>query len=241
MKHRPEILYQDDYQMIVNKPAGLLSVPDRYDSTIPNLMQLLRDRYGDIIKVHRLDRDTSGLICYARTPDAHRHLSLQFEKRETEKTYLALVNGTPAATEGTIDKPIAAHPSRAGKMMVSNKGKQAVTHYRVLETFQRFSWVEVKIDTGRTHQIRVHFQHLGHPLAVDEMYGLRSAFFLSEIKGKHYRLSKEKEERPLLSRLSLHAHHLAFVPYGEAEKRSFEAPLPKDLAVSTKQLRKWGS
>lgn len=241
MKLRPEILYRDEHQLVVNKPAGLLSVPDRYDPTKPNLQDWLRSRYEDIIKVHRLDRETSGLICFARTQAAHRHLSLQFEGHEIEKTYLALLDGPVHQSEGTIDQPIAPNPSRSGQMMVSNKGKNAITHYRVLATFQRFSWVEVKIETGRTHQIRVHFQHIGHPLAVDEFYGPRNALFLSEIKGKNYRLGKDQEERPLLSRLSLHAHRLVFTPFGQPAPQSFEAPLPKDLAVSLKQLQKWGN
>lgn len=240
MKLRPEILYQDEFQLVVNKPAGLLSVPDRYDPTKPNLLDWLKGQFGEVIKVHRIDRETSGVICYARTPEAHRHLSLQFENRDADKTYLALVDGVLHRSEGTIDKPIAPHPTRAGQMMVSQRGKNAVTHFQVLETFQRFSWVQIKIETGRTHQIRVHFQHLGHPLAVDELYGPRKALSLSEIKTKQYRLGREKEERPLLSRLSLHAGHLDLIPFGANEMRTFEAPLPKDLAVSLKQLRKWG-
>lgn len=239
MKLRPEVLYQDEYQLVVNKPAGLLSVPDRYDASKPNLMDWLRARYTDIIKVHRIDKDTSGVICYARNPDAHRHLSLQFENHEIEKSYLALVDGQLSPPEGTIDQPIIPNPSRPGRMMTAGKGKNAITHYRVLETFQQFSWVEVKIETGRTHQIRVHFQYRGHALAVDAFYGNRSALALSEIKGRHYRLGKDQEERPLLRRLSLHAHQLAFIPYGQTARMTVEAPLPKDLAVSLKQLQKW--
>lgn len=240
MKSRVDILYQDDHQMVVDKPAGLLAVPDRYDPAKPNLMAWLRERYGDIIKVHRLDKDTSGVICFARHTDAHRHLSLQFEQHEIEKTYLALVEGAMAREAGTVDQPIAPNPLRPGRMIATSKGKSALTRFRTLETFQRFSWVEVEIETGRTHQIRVHFQYLGHPLAVDEFYGTRNALFLSEIKGKGYRLGKDQEERPLISRLSLHAHRLAFVPFGKSEKATFEAPLPKDLAVSLKQLQRWG-
>jgi RluA family pseudouridine synthase len=240
MKFRPEILYQDEYQLVVNKPSGLLSVPDRYDAGKPNLMDWLRERYTDIIKVHRIDKDTSGVICYARTTEAHRHLSLQFENHEIEKSYLALVDGQLTPTEGTIDRPIIPNPSRPGRMMTAGKGKNAITHYRVLETFQQFSWVEVTIETGRTHQIRVHLQYRGHALAVDEFYGTRNALALSEIKGRRYRLGKDQEERPLLRRLSLHAHRLGFIPYGKTEKQIFEAPLPKDLAVSLKQLQKWG-
>lgn len=241
MKLRPEILFRDEHHLVVNKPAGLLSVPDRYDPSKPNLQDWLRQRYEDVIKVHRIDRETSGVICFARSQDAHRHLSLQFESHEIEKVYLALVDGLVHPAEGTIDQSIAPNPSRSGQMMVSSKGKKAITHYRVLESFQRYSWVAITIETGRTHQIRVHFRHLGNPLAVDEFYGPRNALFLSEIKGKKYRLGKDQEENPLLSRLSLHAHRLVFTPFGQTEPRAFEAPLPKDLTVSLKQLKKWDS
>lgn len=240
MKSRPEILYEDDDLLIVNKPAGLLSIPDRYIPDKPNLLQWLRERYGDVITVHRLDKGTSGVICYARHPDAHRHVSQQFEKHEIKKIYTALLDGVLSTTEGTIDQPIARHPSRPGQMMVSNKGKAAITHYRVVETFQKFTLVEAEIETGRTHQIRVHFQSIGRPLAVDAFYGSRKALLLSEIKGRAYRPNRDKEERPLLSRLSLHASRLTLMPFSNPAPLTVEAPLPKDLAVTIKQLRKWG-
>lgn len=240
MTTRPEILYEDEHMLVVNKPAGILSVPDRFDPTKANLTEFLRHRYGDIIKVHRLDRETSGVICFARHPEAHRHLSLQFERHQVRKLYVALVDGVPTPEAGTIKRPIAPDPSRPGRMIAAAKGKEAVTSYRVLEHFQRLSLVEAEIRTGRTHQIRVHMQYLGHPLAVDEFYGSRTALYLSEIKGKNYRLGKDQEERPLLRRLSLHAQQLYIRPLGSEELLQFDAPLPKDLAVVIKQLKKWG-
>lgn len=239
MSIRPDILFEDEHQLIVNKPAGLLSIPDRHVPEKPNLLDWLQQRYGSILTVHRLDKETSGVLCYARHAEAHRHLSLQFEHGQVRKCYLALLDGLLREKQGIIDRPIAPHPTRAGRMIVSKQGKAAVTHFRLLESFQRFTLVEADIKTGRTHQIRVHFQALGFPLAVDEFYGPRPALYLSEIKGRGYQLGKNKEERPLLGRLSLHAQQLSITPFGQAEIQTFVAEPAKDLSVTLKQLRKW--
>ena len=156
-----------------------------------------------------------------------------------EKTYLALLDGAAIPETGTIDRPIAESRTQPGKMVVAKKGKSAVTHYKVVERFRLFTLVEARIETGRTHQIRVHFESIGHPLAVDSLYGRREALNLSEIKQKGYQLGREQEERPLLSRMPLHAWKLALAhPHTEA-RLELEAPLPKDFAAVLKQLRKW--
>jgi 23S rRNA pseudouridine1911/1915/1917 synthase len=239
---KPKIayLYEDEEIIVVNKPAGLLSVPDRFDADKPHLSGLLQRRYGRVWTVHRLDRQTSGLLVFARTEDAHRHLSRQFQGRSVKKTYLALLDGCMTDNSGTIDRPVAEHPTKAGQMMVAKKGKQAVTHYRVAERFQHFTLAEAVIETGRTHQIRVHMEALGYPLAVDELYGRRSAFYLSEVKKRNYRLGKLEEERPLMSRLSLHAWKLSLQHPATEAPINFEAPLPKDFSAVLKQIRKWG-
>ncbi|MCB0593445.1 MAG: RluA family pseudouridine synthase, partial [Phaeodactylibacter sp.] len=130
--------------------------------------------------------------------------------------------------------------NQPGKMTVAKKGKSAVTHYKVAERFRQFTLVEARIETGRTHQIRVHFESIGHPLAVDSLYGRREAFFLSEVKLKRYQLGRDEEERPLMSRMPLHAWKLALEHPHTGERMEFEAPLPKDFAAVLKQLRKWG-
>lgn len=239
MRNRLEIIYEDDDLLVVNKPAGLLSIPDRYVPDKPNLQDMLKKQYGEIWVVHRLDRETSGLICFGKTEAAHKSLSRQFEERSVQKIYHALVDGNPSKTEGQIDRPIAS--GSKGKMLVARQGKAALTLYKVLQQFKHFSWVEIDIKTGRTHQIRVHFQAIGHPLLVDSLYGRRNAFFLSEIKGKKYRLGKEREERPLLSRVSLHASALRLQHPRSQEALKFEAPLPKDLNACLKQLIKWSA
>jgi len=234
-----DILYQDDQVIVVNKPANLLSVPDRYDPDIPNLTKLLGQRYGDpIYTVHRLDKPTSGAIVYARTAEAHRELNRQFEEREVDKVYHAIVEGQPGEGEIEVDEPIANNPGQTGKMMVSNKGKYALSIFKQMESFgHQFSLVGVQIFTGRTHQIRVHLAYAGYPLMVDPFYGKRTAFKLSEIK-RRYNLGREEEERPLLSRVPLHAARLAFDHPATGERMEFEAPLPKDMRAVINQLRK---
>jgi 23S rRNA pseudouridine1911/1915/1917 synthase len=225
-----------DY-IALNKPAGLLTIPDRHDAALHSLQGLLRQAYGDIFTVHRLDKDTSGLILFARNEEAHRYFSQLFESRDVKKYYLGLVNGRLIPPKGSVDAPIAEHPTQKGKMVVNRKGKAALTDYEVLEDFGLYSLVKLQIHTGRTHQIRVHMKHLGHPVAVDEMYGTPAPVFLSAIK-KKYRLGKfTEEERPLLHRLALHAWQLHFTD-SKGRQQELEAPLPKDMQAVLNQLRK---
>lgn len=241
MKVKIEILFEDEALLIVNKPPDLLTIPDRFDISKPNLYHLLSEQYEEkIYIVHRIDRETSGIICFAKTEEAHKHLSQQFEGRTVNKTYLALVEGKPNPPEGTIDKPIGPHPTQAGIMTVMKSGKSAVTDYKTIEVFKAFSLVEANIKTGRTHQIRVHFKSIGHPLAVDPLYGKREVFYLSEIKHRSYQLGKDQEERPLMSRTTLHAYQLTLEHPGTGERMSFQAPLPKDFQAVVNQLNKWG-
>ena len=145
----------------------------------------------------------------------------------------------PSEKEGSINKSIARHPAQPGRMIISTKGKKAHTDYKVIEQFGNYSLLEVQIHTGRTHQIRVHLNALGLPLAVDSIYGHKPAFFLSSLKGKKYKRSAEQEERPLISRSSLHARVLSFKHPQSKERLTFEATLPKDFSALLKQLRKW--
>jgi len=220
----------------LNKPSGLLSIPDR-EGKDTSLKKLLIEKYSNIFTVHRLDRDTSGLIVFAKTEEAHKHLSQQFEERQTEKIYLGFVLGSLAEKKGTIDAPIAEHPVKKGLMTVYRKGKESLTDYAVLEDFKIFSWIQFQIHTGRTHQIRVHAKHIGHPILCDDLYGDGKPILLSSLKHK-FKLSKnELEERPILNRLALHALNLQFKDTND-EVIKLEAPLPKDLKALLQQLRK---
>ncbi len=238
---KPDIIYEDEHLIVVNKQAGLLSIPDRAGNK-ESLLGLLERQYGKVFVVHRLDRETSGILCFARNEAAHRHLSLQFEHHTSDKYYLALVDGVLHHDEGEIDKPIGEHPTISGKMAIVHSGKPSLTFYRVLERFKRFSLAEILIKTGRTHQIRVHFQSIGYPLAVDALYGRRAAFYLSEIKGKSYKSGKyTEEERPMMERTSLHSSRLRLDHPVTGERMEFKAELPKDFAAILNQLRKWGN
>ncbi|HEY1113121.1 MAG TPA: RluA family pseudouridine synthase [Chitinophagaceae bacterium] len=236
MRIDEHILLETGDLIAINKPSGLLTIPDRFGKDI-SLKVILKERYGDIFTVHRLDRDTSGLVVFAKTEAAHRHLSQQFEARETRKIYNGLVLGKPFQASGVINEPISEHPVKKGLMTVYRKGKESITEYEVLESFRLFSWMQFRILTGRTHQIRVHMKHLGNPIVCDELYGDGKPVFISQIK-HHYKLSKEElEERPLLARLALHASQLTFRGMG-GEEISLEAPLPKDLRAVLNQLGK---
>jgi 23S rRNA pseudouridine1911/1915/1917 synthase len=231
-----EIIAQNDHFIVVNKPAGLLSIPDREGKEV-SLKQLLQQQLGQVFTVHRLDRETSGIIVFAKDADTHKFLSQAFEERNVEKYYVGLVNGLLSEKQKTIDAPIMEHSGKRGLMIVHKKGKPAITDYEVLEEFGKYSLVQFRIHTGRTHQIRVHMQYVGHPLVCDVLYGDGIPVRVSSFK-RNYKLSKyEEEEKPILARTGLHAWRLRFtdaagVPY------DLEAPMPKDMRALVQQLRK---
>lgn len=239
MHQKPEIIYQDEWLVVAVKPVGVLTIPDRFDATKPNLQDALAALFPRVWTVHRLDRETSGAIVFALHEDAHRSLSMQFEHRTVEKTYLALTEGVPFPESGRIEQALAPHPGKPGQMMVVKKGKYALTDYRVQEAFRGYALVEAQIHTGRTHQVRVHLAHIGHPLVADPLYGQGEALFLSQIKSKNFRMGKLQEETPLLQRTALHAWRLAFDHPDTGERITVDCPLPKDMKAAVNQLRKW--
>lgn len=232
------IISQNEDFIAVNKPSGLLTIPDREGKEV-SLKDLLRERFQDVFTVHRLDRDTSGIVVFALNEQMHRHLSQQFEARETRKIYNGLVLGQPARKEGVINEPIAEHPTRKGQMAVWRKGKESITEFTVLENYRYYSWMAFRILTGRTHQIRVHMKHLGHPIVCDPLYGDGKPVLVSQIKSKFKLSQADDEERPILSRLALHAAQLRFKDMN-GEEVNLEAPLSKDLRATLNQLGKQG-
>jgi 23S rRNA pseudouridine955/2504/2580 synthase/23S rRNA pseudouridine1911/1915/1917 synthase len=234
-----ELIYENDSYVFVNKPSGMLSIPDRHQVNLPSVQGQLKKRYPEIFTVHRLDKDTSGLICFAKNAESHQYLSGLFEKRGVTKIYYAIVHGTPALSKGMIDKPIAEHPVQKGKMIVHAKlGKPSQTEYELIEQFGMFSLIKCTLHTGRTHQIRVHMADLGHPVICDPLYGDGAGIFLSHLK-KKFKLSKlEDEERPLMHRLALHAGILGFTEFN-GNQLTLEAPLTKDMNAMLNQCRKW--
>ena len=236
MKISDLLVFENDDLIALNKPSGLLSIPDREGKEV-SLKILLKEKYGDIFTVHRLDKGTSGLIVFAKNEITHKHLSLQFEGRQTIKIYVGLVLGSPMNKKESIISPIAEHPARNGSMIIHRNGKESITDYEVLEDFGIYSWVQFRIHTGRTHQIRVHMKDIGHPIVCDELYGDGKPLFISSLKSK-FKLSKDQdEERPILNRLALHALQLKFMAI-TGEVIELEAPVPKDLRATLQQLEK---
>jgi len=239
MKNRPTIIFEDDDVVVLNKPAHFLTIPDRFVADKPNLVSFLKNSREEVFVVHRLDKETSGIIVFAKNAEAHRSLSMQFENREVKKIYLALTEGNIHKEEGEINSSIANNMRDSGKMIVAKRGKPSLTLYKVIERFKNHTLIEANIKTGRTHQVRVHLESIGYPLAIDELYGRKNAFFLSEVKLKKYRSNKNEEERPLMSRTTLHAKQLSFTHPTTKEPVQFEAELHKDFKAVLNQLRKW--
>lgn len=217
-----DILFEDDDLLVLNKPAGLVVHPGagQQKHTLVNaLLAHCKNLSGIGGKerpgiVHRLDKDTSGVLVIAKNDAAHRGLSKQFAERTTGKTYLALVAGTPRQSSGTIDAPIARHPVHRKKMSIARRGgRSAKTEYRALRSSSETTLVECVIHSGRTHQIRVHLHHLGHPVLGDKLYaGKRAGDF---------------------PRQMLHAWKLSFRHPRTGEPMSFTAPIPQDFEEAT--------
>lgn len=236
MHLKDQIVTETENWVAINKPSGFLSIPDREGKEI-SLKVLLKEKYGNIFTVHRIDRDTSGLIVFAKNEETHKHLSRQFEERQTQKIYQGLVIGSLAEKKGSINISIAEHPALNGTMITHRKGKESLTDYEVLEDFGIYSLVQFQIHTGRTHQIRVHMKEIGHPVVCDPLYGDGKPVLISAIK-KKYNLSKnELEEKPILCRLALHAFRLSFTDI-DGKTVELEAPLHKDMRATLQQLEK---
>ena len=218
------IIYQDEDVIVVDKPAGLTvhPAPGPPSGTLVNALLALAPELADLRDrvrpgiVHRLDRDTSGLLVVARNERARDDLIRQMKQREVSKTYLALVQGVPQPPQGTIEAPIGRHPRNRKKMAVVAGGREAETRYRVREAVDGFALLEVEPVTGRTHQIRVHLAAIGHPVVGDSVYGKRS---------------------DLVGRQFLHAWRLAFDLPSSGRRVEFESPLPADLRAALARLR----
>jgi 23S rRNA pseudouridine1911/1915/1917 synthase len=229
-----EILYEDESVIAVNKPAGIVvhAGAGAHSGTLVNRLVHHFSRLSKIGGelrpgiVHRLDRGTSGVMLVARTDAAHRALAAQFSGRTVEKVYVALVEGRMAADSGRIDTPIARDPVRRMRMTARlGHGREAHTEFRVRQRFERFTFLEVRIGTGRTHQIRAHLTSIGHPVAGDRMYGARSPG-----------IELSTGERSKAERIFLHAWRIAFTSPATGERVSVEAPLPADLERWLKEL-----
>jgi len=220
------IVYEDDYLLVINKPAGLVTHPGAgvHAGTLVNaLLHHCRGSLSGISGilrpgiVHRLDKDTSGLMVVAKEDRAHRGLADQIHERTARRTYIALVEGTISVDSGCIDQPIGRHPVHRKKMAVVESGRRAVSRFRVLKRWARYTLVEVQLETGRTHQIRVHMASLGFPVVGDIVYNCK----LTGTLAKRHKLG--------LSGHALHATRLSFAHPVSGCLLEFDAPLPEDF------------
>ncbi|MCL2474512.1 MAG: RluA family pseudouridine synthase [Chloroflexi bacterium] len=211
------IVFEDEYFLVVDKPAGLVvhPAPGHYDDTLVNALKAKYDNLPSLGGqeragiVHRLDMDTSGLILIAKSEEAIVYFSQLFQQHQIEKHYIALVKGRPANNYGRIEAPIGRHPKNRQKMSVNTKGREAITEYTVKEYYKNHALLDIKLLTGRTHQIRVHLAAIGHPVYGDCLYG---------------------QEEKNLTRHFLHAGYLLFTHPKSKKLMQFSSPLPKNLS-----------
>jgi 23S rRNA pseudouridine1911/1915/1917 synthase len=238
-----EVLFEDGHLAAINKPAGMVVHPSKghWSGTLASALQFHFDNLsgaGGPVRpgiVHRLDRDTSGVLLVAKTDEAHFRLAAQFERRTVEKQYLAIVVGRPDRDRDLIDQPIGIHPYQREKMAIRRDhptSRPAETFYEVVERFDGFALVLATPKTGRTHQIRVHLNHIGCPVLCDRLYGGRAVLTWGQMQ-------RDNDATVLLDRQALHAARLRFVHPVTKSPLEISAPLPADLEAVLAELRRW--
>lgn len=221
------ILYTDDALLVINKPSGLHTLPDGYDPSLPYVRGLLEPEYGRLWVVHRLDRETSGVLALARSAEAHRHLNTQFAKHSIQKIYHALVLGEPDWKTHTVSLPLSTDRGHRHRTVVDRRyGKPAITHLRVLVRYGLYTLIEAAPETGRTHQIRAHLAAIELPIAVDPLYG--DGLPVRRADAVPQELPGPQPEPPVLTHLALHARSLTIVHPANGEAITIEAPYPHD-------------
>jgi RluA family pseudouridine synthase len=244
------VLFEDEHLLALDKPAGLLLSPDHLAPERPSLMALLhagitdkkpwaRERNLDYLnQAHRLDFETSGVLLLAKNKPALVALADLFGTEKPLRKFVALAWGSPPAKNFEVDAALAPHPLKIGEMRVSPKeGKKSRTEFEVLEQFSDWSLLRASPLTDRTHQIRIHLKHAGFPIVGDELYGGKK-LWLSRLK-KDFRLKPGREERPLISRVALHAEELSLVHPVTGETVVIKSEWPKDVRVAVKYLRQY--
>jgi len=243
MKNNEKIktIFEDEDLVVISKPAGLLTIPDRYKHDLPCLKSILLSKYGEIYVVHRLDRDTSGVMVFAKNAFTHRELSMQFENMLVKKVYHCVVSGRMVKDEMEVDIPLMSDPVVKGKTIPSVRGKDSLTWIQVLKRFRNSTLVKCLLVTGRHHQIRAHCAAIGHPLLVDPLYNSGiSDFKLSTVK-KRYNIKKNDFERPIISRITMHSKELAFNHPKTNQELELIDEYPRDFSALIQILDKYSS
>jgi tRNA pseudouridine32 synthase/23S rRNA pseudouridine746 synthase len=231
-----QVIFLDDTMLVVNKPAGISTLPDGYDPTLPHIRGILEQQVGRLWIIHRLDKETSGVLLLARSAEAHRSLNMQFEKHAVSKVYHALVNGNPAWKVKTVDLPLKPNGDRRHRTVIDQQaGKIAVTHFKVLERFVAYCLLEARPETGRTHQIRAHLSSIKLPVLGDRLY--------SKHEDTNHSLSTQLVHQKSNSltwpskSMALHARYLEINHPETGEHKKFKAQYPDYFEVALSQLR----
>lgn len=231
------ILFEDEDFLLVNKPPHLATLDERTADRGGSVLRLAKAHNPELQAAHRLDKETSGVLAFAKNPAAYRHLAMQFEHREVTKRYHAVTNGIHNLEGISVYLPILALKNGTAVKIDRAEGKVAETIFNTLKVYRGYTLVECIPVTGRMHQIRIHLSCLKAPIVCDPQYG-GEQIFLSSLKRK-FNLKKETEEQPLIQRVALHAFSLSFALMN-GERVRIEAPYPKDFEVLVKQLNKFG-
>jgi RluA family pseudouridine synthase len=235
------LVYEDGDIVVVDKAPGVSVLAERWEKNVPNLLEAARLRWPEATAVHRIDKETSGLLLLAKTTVASRALQVAFEERRIEKVYHALLVGRPTWDSQLCETPLLIDADRLHRTLVARSGepdaRRSASRFEVLERFRTCSLAAVGLLSGRTHQIRAHAAHLGHPLVGDHLYGGPTGLRLSDFKSGWR--GDRHEERPLIERVALHAWRLRFAHPADGRTLEFCAEYPKDLKAALNQLRRW--
>jgi len=235
LTHIP-VIWSDKDLLVIDKPAGILSLPDGYDPSLPHLKSILSPIHGPLWIVHRLDRYTSGVMVLARGLEAHQKLNIQFQERKVKKAYRALVLGNPEWDQKSIELPLRVNTGRRHRTVVDlDRGKPSATHFSVHERFKDYSLIEAIPETGRRHQIRAHLSNEGYPVVCDRLYGNQREIRRSEIDA-HFHPGMEPGG-PVLTRAGLHARSIGFIHPIDGQKTNFKSPLASDMQLMLNILR----
>jgi len=229
-----QVIYQDGSIIAVNKPAGLTTIPSDTVAKDCALNGIVENMCGQkLFVVHRLDKDTSGVVVFAKNAESHRSINMQFDQRKIEKKYIGIVKGRVDFKEKEINIPISKSKAHSKKVALAKTGIEAITRVSLLGGFDDYSLLGIVPVTGKRHQIRLHLKAIGHPLAIDPLYGRKEPIYMSDITGH-----KDKHDSLVISRTPLHAGSISFLHPESGELISIKADIPEDMSSFLKLLRR---